>query len=170
MTRKWETGGSIDRALNFSTKLAERFIRAMTFADGRTKVTPERDRIDRLMRKLAVGLFVGHFGVLARLDEFEPAGYFPRSLEDGTSELIQLLKYGTYFKRPKWFVIQPHVFSYSVVRAKANRRPFLFILEFHRSLWAVVRIPDPAQVQGDNMNAQKSSDLDRRESPKSFDD
>ena len=108
------------------------------------KVTPERDRIDRVTQKIALGLFVGHFGVLARLDEFVPAGYFPRSLEDGTTELIQLLKYGTYFKRPTWFVIQPRVFSYTVVRAKANRRPFLFILDFHNSLWAAVRIPDPA--------------------------
>lgn len=76
-------GGSVDRALTRSPGLDRRIINSLSVSDnGRVMLQPERDRVNRIVAKIAFGIFIRRYGVVPAPEEVQPIGLFPYNIDD----------------------------------------------------------------------------------------
>lgn len=132
-------GGAIDRALTRAPALEELILQSLSVdeATGRPVISPNMDRLNRVVQKIAIGLFVRHYGRIRSTDKIGPIGVFPyeNSVEGLVAQLVALAG-GINSKR--WEVVQLGIFSYIFVLDPQLRGKIWCLMEIDRSLWGTV--------------------------------
>lgn len=149
ITAKICDGGIIDRTLTRSPALEQRLIAALEVdgENGRVLIRPDMDRVSRVVKKIAVGLFVLHYGRVPELAAVEHVGTFPYQVSDERPWPTFIATFTERFRTKKWRVVQPHVFSYIFVRAPRSPNKICCVIDIHRTLWGVVHLPYPTSVK-----------------------
>ena len=91
----------------------------------RVMLQPELDRMNRIIAKIAFGLFTRRYGVVPHTEDVQAVGIFPHNIEDHRPIHAFVLTYRENFQPKRWIHVQNGVFSYLMVRgflAFASRR------------------------------------------------
>lgn len=141
---KVEKGGIVDRALGRAPGLDQRIIESLEVrSDGRVWLMPERERILRIVQKIAYGLFTCRYGMRASFGAFSAlAVYGPE--EEIPQPVVAASHYWPGIRRKRWISVQKDVFSYLFAKGWLLHDPPLYCLvDLHRTLLGVVACPDP---------------------------
>lgn len=140
---KLQPGGSIDRAFNRSPALEERFLEALGIDEetGKPFIRPDYSRVDRVVTKIAVGLFALRYGWAPSLYEVGPAHLVPYELRDDRPNQYFIAAFTERFRSRRWRTVQPGVFSYIFVRDPMHFGTVWCMVDIHRSFWGVVHLP-----------------------------
>ena len=142
LENKIAEGGCVDRALKSSPRLDERIIRSLkTGDDGVVYIVPEHQRVNRILGKIALGLYVKRYSRVPDLDDFKPLGMFPYNIKDLRPAPIFISTYAERFYTKRWKAIQQGVFSYIFVREPSSGGRLLCIMDFHATAWGVISVP-----------------------------
>ncbi len=141
---KVEEGGVVDRALNRSAALDDRIAGQLVVEEGGSvTLRPELERMAKIVRKIAYGLFIRRYRQCTSQELFYPIGIYHQN-DPMPQPLIAAMYYWPGIRRKKWEVVQAGVFSYLFARGWMGSDPPLYCLvEFHKTLLAVVGCPDP---------------------------
>ena len=103
---KVEKGGIVDRALERAPGLDQRIVDSLEVrSDGRVWLTPERERILRIVQKIAYGLFICRYGKRASFDAFSVlAAYGPE--EEIPQPIVAASHYWPGIRRKRWISVQ----------------------------------------------------------------
>ena len=141
---KVEKGGVVDRALGRAPGLDQRIVESLDVrSDGRVWLMPERERILRIVQKIAYGLFICRYGMGASFGAFSAlAVYGPE--EEIPQPVVAASHYWPGIRRKRWISVQKDVFSYLFAKGWLSHDPPLYCLVgLHRTLLGVVACPDP---------------------------
>lgn len=147
LTAKVYPDGVVDRALTRNPNFSERIENALRIDEltGRVYITPEIDRLERVVRKIAMGLYAYRY-LLSTI----PADSFHVRLVgregDRNAEPpreILLMSHNERFVPKRWRVVQDEVFSYTFVRAGWKPTQLHCLMNFYDSVWADVECPSP---------------------------
>lgn len=158
---KLDEGGQVDRALERNERLDERIQQSLEPGPGnRIYFKPERNRIDNVASKIALGLYVLRYRKFPRLDQFGPVEIH-HHLEDGLIEgqhfvststgRVPLATINSRFEFKPWTVIQSGVFAYIFVRTWFQYRlpnKLTCLMVFHGTLLVAVGCPWPSGGRG----------------------
>jgi hypothetical protein len=149
ITAKVAPGGVIHRALTRAPALDERIFQALESddEDGRILIRPEINRIRRVIRKIALGLFVLRYGRVPALDSVRPVNAYPYNLEDQRPAPYFIATFTERFRSKQWKHIQRGVFSYIFVRDPSSSSRVWCVMDFHQTLWGVAHLPNPKSVK-----------------------
>lgn len=135
----------VDRALSRSLKLDERIQKSLSVSeDGRVMLTPELDRVHRIVRKIAHGLYVLRYGIQPGVDGLKVLGVFPYNLTDARPTQVFVSTYQESFRARRWAHVQPGVFSELWVRNPSRGPALMCIMDFHQTAWGVVLARSPS--------------------------
>lgn len=140
---KLAPGGTLDRAFTRSPALEERFLEAMGVDEGTGKpfIRPDHSRVERVVRKIAVGLFALRYGWVPPIHEIKPAQLFPYEVRDDRPLPYFIATFTESFRSKRWHVVQPGVFSFLFIRDPMHSEIVWCIVDVHRSFWGVVPLP-----------------------------
>ena len=141
---KVEEGGVVDRALKRAPPLNQSIVNSLEVgSDGRVWLMPDRERILKIVRKIAYGLFNCRYGKRASLGAFSAlAAYGPE--EQIPQSIVAAWHYWPGIRRKRWTSVQKGVFSYLFAKGWLSYDPPLFcLIHLHRTLLGVVACPDP---------------------------
>ena len=136
--------GSVFRARLRSPKLKDRITNSFfDGTDGRRYIQPEYERINKVIEKNALGLYIKKYNLQKPLKEFSCTGIFPYNIDDLRPADVFMLTYRENFQPKRWTVIQPDVFAFIVVRdwRRGNKLTMIFLI--HNTVWCTVNIPYP---------------------------
>ena len=141
---KVDKGGIVDRALERAPALDQRIADSLEErSDGRVWLNPERQRILRIVEKIAYGLFVCRYGRRFSLEAFSSLAVYGPG-EDVPQPVVAASHYSPGIRRKPWTRVQKDVFSYLFAKGWLGSDPPLYcLLELHRTLLGVVACPDP---------------------------
>ena len=144
LTAKVEERGVVDRALERAPLLEQRILDSLEVGpDGRVWLVPERERILRVLRKIAYGLFVSRYGKRARIGAFSALAVYGRG-EQIPQSIAAACHYWPGTRRKRWTIVQKGVFSYLFAKGWLSHDPSLYCLvDLHSTLLGVVACPDP---------------------------
>ncbi|MHB8205961.1 hypothetical protein [Mucilaginibacter sp.] len=157
--------GSVYRARLRSPKLKNRISNSFVDGtDGRRYIQPEYERINKVIEKNALGLYIKKYNLQMPLKEFRCTGVFPYNIEDMRPADVFMLTYRENFQPKRWTVIQPDVFSFIVVRdwRRGNKLTMIFLI--HNTVWCTINIPYPHYRKrrgSNNWNQLKLFDVNR---------
>ena len=141
IARRVHEGGDIDRALVRSPGLDQRLINQLQVTgDGRVAIMPETERIDRVLRKLAAGVYYVRFEKAPGIDHFASLGL--HSFDEPGDIAIKL----SWSQKPlEWtYIVQWSIFSYGF--AEDSEYGLLCNLCFYNALFGIVKCP-PLQAE-----------------------
>lgn len=145
LTQRIAPGGSVDRAFDYDQSLEDELLGALQVDErtGAVTLTPDLDRVGRVVAKIARGLCAIRFGRVPRLSQIGRASLYPYDIFDlrSTQDFISI--YSERLQAKRWTVVQPSVFSYIFVRSRRHLNRLQCVMNLHESLWAVVDLPDP---------------------------
>lgn len=146
---KLDVGGSINRALERAPALDERVISSLEVdkENGRILIQPEFERICRIIKKIALGLYIIHYNRLPLLASLTSIDAFPYNILDQRPSPYFIATYTGKFRKKRWSQIQPGIFSYIFVQEPKNSNSLWCIMDFHQTLWGVVHCPNPRTVK-----------------------
>jgi hypothetical protein len=151
LTTRISEGGSISRALEQSPSLDDRLISSLESDDeGRILIRPETERIHRIIRKIALGLFVLRYGRIPSLQSLSEIAAYPYSVRDDRPPHQFILTFTEKFKAKPWKHPQKNIFSYIFVRDPWSSSKVWCIMDFHSTLWGVVHLPNPKSIKTRN--------------------
>lgn len=137
-------GGAVDRALTRSERLARRIDDALTVGPaGRLTIAPEHARVNRVLSKVAHGLFVSRYHRNPGINGFHALGLFPFGIEDLRPPGVILSAYNERFEPKRWTKVQERVFSYSFVRRPTASGRLFCLMSFYDEAWGAVDSPHP---------------------------
>ena len=146
MVEKVQPGGAIDRTLQRAPRLEDRLIRHIEpAADGGANVFIhiEHSRLDRVLEKIARGLFFVRYGRVPPPPGIEAIGAFPYTLTDYRPLGLVASTHSERFEPKRWVHVQPGVFSYIFVRDPRSYGRLICIMDFHQTMWGAVRLAQP---------------------------
>ncbi len=140
---KVDKGGTVDRALSRAPALDERIVQSLEAGpDGRIWFKPERQRILSVARKIAFGLYIRRYRRRTCLDRFAPLAVY-RYGDEIPQQVVAACHYWPGIHRKRWQVVQQGVFFYLFAKGWLVYDPPLYcLIDFHRTLLAVVACPD----------------------------
>jgi hypothetical protein len=160
LINKVNEGGVVDRALQRAERLDDRIINALNInEDGHVYFVPEYERIQRIICKIATGLFFRFYGRRPNGPICAPAVYHADALP--LPVFASTLKYPEQALRPEintrvrkisedddpiskpWVRIQDKVFEFMFVTQSDPRSGQYCIMNLHQILWGVVGCPPP---------------------------
>jgi hypothetical protein len=139
-----EQGGSVDRALQYDATLDDELLDSLAVDEetGMPYLRPNMLRVERVVTKIARGLFALRFGRIPRLGQVGRVDLYPYDVVDRRSTDL-LATYSERFLPKRWVEVQPHVFSYIFVRPAMRGTRLWCVMNLHDSLWGVVDLPHP---------------------------
>ncbi|MDX1915100.1 MAG: hypothetical protein SFU55_05910 [Methylophilus sp.] len=142
-------GGQIDRTLSYSPKLENRLLSALGVDDetGKPFIKPEIHRVNRVVRKMATGLYTLRYGCLPTSDEIGRVELYPYTLEDLRPLPYFIATFTERFKTKKWQKIQSGTFSYIFVSDPQNSRNLWCIMDIYQSFWGIVHFSKPKRAK-----------------------
>lgn len=148
MVAKIESGGIIDRTLQRSPGLEESLIQSLEIdKNGHTLIKVEHNRLNRVVRKIATGLFAIKYGRIPMLESANVIGTFPYTSNDERPIPVFLSTFNERFHQKRWRHVQRKVFSYIFVRHPRSNAKIWCIMDFHQTLWGVVELPNPQSAK-----------------------
>ncbi len=136
LARRIHEGGDIDRALWRSPGLDQRLVNQLEVTcDGRVAIMPETDRIDRVLRKIAAGVYFLRFGGAPGIESFVSTGL--HSFDEPSPTAIKM----SWSQKPiEWTqVVQWSVFAYGF--AQDPNEGLVCNMNFYDSVFGMVRCP-----------------------------
>jgi hypothetical protein len=148
IARKLEPGGVLDRALELSPALEDRLLDALHVDEetGLPVIRLETERVERILKKIALGLFALRYGRIPSLESIGAVNLYPYEPRDARPLAYFTATFTESFRPKRWTTVQPDVFSYIFVRDPRPGRKVWCIVDIHRSLWGAVHFPDPQAV------------------------
>ncbi|KRI00218.1 hypothetical protein [Curvibacter sp. PAE-UM] len=142
---KLAPGGQIDRTLSRAPALDEKLLQALSVDEetGRVLIRPEHDRVERVVRKMATGLFVLRYGWAPAQEHVGPVAVYPYNVIDQRPLPYFIATFTERFQRKRWRTVQSGVFSYVFVRDPRHNGKVWCMMDMYKSLWAVVHFPNP---------------------------
>lgn len=139
-----ESGGILDRALAAAPHLDDRITSAlMPDGEGRVWFSPEVDRIRRIAKKIAFGLYCLRYGIGRRLTDFDGNDLFGPG-ETFPQHLIAAQWIWPGLRRKRWTTVQAGMFSFLFAKGWMGDDPPLYcFINFADTMIAVVSCPPP---------------------------
>jgi hypothetical protein len=108
IARKLEPGGALDRALDLSPALEERLLNALEVDEetGLPFIQPETDRVERIVRKIALGLFALRYGRIPSQESMRPVNLYPYEPHDGRPLAYFTATFTESFRPKRWTTVQ----------------------------------------------------------------
>ncbi|MGH8004694.1 MAG: hypothetical protein ACRECJ_08225 [Limisphaerales bacterium] len=145
---KVSSGGVIDRTLSRAPALDRRLFESLEIdEDGRIVIHPEYERINRVIKKIAIGLFALRYGRVPASNVVGPVGAYPYNIEDQRPLPFFIATFTERFRSKQWQDTQPKVFSHIFVRDPQSSSKVWCVMDFHQTLWGVVHLPNPKSVK-----------------------
>jgi hypothetical protein len=143
---KLEDGAVVDRALARAPRLDQRIVSSLKAEDdGIVYVAPERQRMHRVITKIAHGLYVLRYGVNPGPAGFKAVGVFPYNISDTRPVPVFLSTTGRSFREKRWTHLQRGVFSSVFVRNPTHGPKLWCVMDFHSTAWGVVSASFPSR-------------------------
>jgi len=144
---KLEEGDDVDRALNRRAALDERIAQSLTVEEGGSvSFRPELERMAKIVRKIAFGLFIRRYRRRTNQESFHPIGIYHQN-DSMPQSLIAAMYNWPGIRRKRWEIVQDGVFSYLFAKGWMGSDPPLYcFVEFHKTLLAVVGCPEPRSL------------------------
>jgi hypothetical protein len=114
LTARVADGGSVDRALSRSPALDARVSQSLLPVSGRVVLQPEYARLQRVVQKIAVGLFYLRYGKHLHIRCVDGVGLHPFNIEDQRPPHLFPLLFTERFRPKRWTHLQRRTFSYGV--------------------------------------------------------
>jgi hypothetical protein len=145
LTQRIAPGGPVDRAFNYDQTLEDELLDMLQIDEqtGTVTLTPDLDRVGRVVSKIARGLCAIRFGRVPHLSQIGRASLYPYDIVDLRSTQDFISTYSERFQTKRWTVVQPAIFSYIFVRSYRHPGRLQCVMNIHDSLWAVVDLPTP---------------------------
>jgi hypothetical protein len=145
IVEKLAPGGQIDRTLTRSPALDERLLSALSVDEdsGRIVIEPEHARVHRVIRKMAIGLFVLRYGWAPAPEFVGPISVHPYNIRDQRPPHHFIATFTERFRAKRWRRVQAGVFSYIFVRDPMHSGKVWCVMDIYDCLWAVVQLPNP---------------------------
>lgn len=149
-------GGTINRALSRRPALHNRLINAFDVDDdeeddpedrGRIVIRPEHDRVERIIRKIALGLYVLRFGRVPAIGSISSVATYLYCARHDRPAPYFIAKFTEKFRSKLWVQTQRKVFSHIFVRDPISSSRVWCVMDIHESLWGVVHLPNPRSVK-----------------------
>jgi hypothetical protein len=135
-----DEGGAVDRSLEHSAGLDALITASLVPGeDGVVYLMPDLDRVNAVVRKVAVGLYHRRYRQHARPSAFTAVGAFHARRMPGWMVAIT---HTERFTPKRWCRFQPGVFEYIFVRESGDS-DHVCVMNFHDTLWAAARCPAP---------------------------
>jgi len=153
ITSKQAEGGIVDRMMNRSPGLEATIVRSLRPVPeegGRVYIDVEMNRIERVIQKIALGIFVKRYGRIPDITRLAPVSTYPYNIKDMRSPWILMSTHTEQFQPKRWNHLQPQVFSYITVRSPFEGGNILCVMDFHSTLWGVVPFPRAPGAQVDS--------------------
>jgi hypothetical protein len=149
MEAKLVPGGIIKRTLNQAPALEERLLRALDVDEetGNPVIRPEMQRVNRVVKKIATGLFVLRYGRVPAVDQIARAALYPYKPNDERPLPYFIATFTERFKSKQWSTVQPGAFSYIFVRDPQHSGKVWCVMDIFQSLWGVVHLPNPKKAR-----------------------
>lgn len=144
------TGGVIDRTLSRAPALEERLLRALEVDNesGHISIRPEIERVNRVLKKIATGLYALRYGSVPERHTLGPARAYPYDTRDERPTPYFVATFTERFRAKRWNMVQKGSFSYIFVRDPEDRRQVWCIMDILQTLWGVVHLPHPRYING----------------------
>lgn len=141
---KVDDGGVVDRMLVRDKRMDDRFNKSMGVHNGRVYIRPEMDVVNRVITKIAFGLYANRYpkSKLPSLKDFEIM--FLSHVAHENAKKIFAMAHNEKFQPRRWCHIQRGVFSYMFVRnwLWQDYDRLVCILKMHETLIAAIRCPN----------------------------
>jgi hypothetical protein len=148
LVSKVEQGGEVDRTLTRAPALDERIFRSLeTDEEGRILIKPEIARVQRIIQKIALGLYVLRYDRVPALSSMVPVGAYPFSISEGRPAPYFIATFTERFRAKRWTIAQPTIFSHIFVRDPRSSSRVWCVMDFHQTLWGVVHCPNPKSIK-----------------------
>lgn len=141
LLEKQTVDGSIERAILRNSSLYDRIINTLSVdEENRAYLTPETERIKRVVIKIASGIYFKRYKHLRPTTDF----ICLRTFHDFDQIPMQLnaILHTARFIPKKWTIVQQDVFSYIIVRNSQNNT-LLLLINFHNTLLSCVEMKLP---------------------------
>ena len=137
-------GGYIDRILTRSPLLDERVTSSLSVdEDGRVYMKPELERMERVCKKLACGIFALRYGAGRLLSSFE-VKLVQHGSSDPPQELIAAMHYAPGLRAKRWTTVQRGSFSFLLAKGwLVSDPPIWCFLDLYQTVFAAIRCPSP---------------------------
>jgi len=140
-------GGNVFKSRKRSPKLKARIEESYIQTNGKIFFKIELDRINRVIEKIALGLYYHRYKKRTNLEFFKCYGFYPFEMEETRPAEIFMLTYNQNYMIKKWTHIQPNVFSYIVVRDWTRNNKLTMIFHIHNTVWCLIEIPHPSSLK-----------------------
>jgi hypothetical protein len=147
LTRKIEAGGKVDRALSYSPRFDDFITSSLKVSEGRVYIETNLNRVNRVLLKIAAGLFYKRYSYPISLNDIQAVGAFPYNIEESRPNELIIESHSESFIPKRWNNYQRRVFRYQFVRAFGLEKRLFGIMDFHQTLWGVVSIPIPTRAE-----------------------
>jgi hypothetical protein len=142
---KTSEGGQVDRMLTRRPALDERILESLVvLPGGRVALEPEQARLQRVVQKIALGLFLHRYRPTRapRLTQFTA---WPLEHSGHERSRIVAMAHTERFAIRRWTTLQPNVFTFMFVKnwVYSDFGRLFCIMRIHETLWAAVRCPFP---------------------------
>lgn len=146
---KLAPGGLIDRTLLSSPALEERLLKALEIDEktGNPVIKPEIHRVNRVVRKVATGLFALRYGRVPAHGEVGQVALYPYRPKDFRPLPYFVATFTERFKSKPWRHVQAETFSYIFVRDPRHNGKLWCVMDIYQSLWGVVHFPNPKNAK-----------------------
>jgi hypothetical protein len=141
LAAKIEVGGSVDRAFTKTPVKEDRLIASLVTEDNRVVIMPEVHRVERVIRKIAQGLYFIRYGKRVGQQDIQNVAAYPYNIEDHRPTLVFINLLSQRFPSKQWKHVQPQVFSFIFTRAPLDQRRVICTMNFHSTLWGVASMP-----------------------------
>lgn len=146
---KLAPGGVIDRALSYSPALEERLLKALDVDDetGNPVIRPEMHRVNRIVQKMAIGLFALRYGRVPAAEQVGRVALYPYKPKDERPLPYFIATFTERFRSKLWRKVQPGTFSYIFVRDPRHSGKVWCVMDIYQSLWGIVHFPNPKSAK-----------------------
>lgn len=139
-----DEGGDVDRAFARTPAKEQEILKILAPDEtGRIRINPDLHRIERVIRKIARGLYFIRYGQRISDDDVKSVAAHPYNIEDQRPAHVFINTYTERFQPKRWSHLQPNIFSFIFTRPGFSDGGFYCIMDFHRTLWGVASFPPP---------------------------
>jgi hypothetical protein len=146
---KLAPGGLIDRTLTYSPALEERLLKALGVDEetGSPIIRPEIHRVNRIVKKIAMGLFALRYGRVPAAQHVDHVALYPFKPNDERPLPYFIATFTERFKSKQWRKVQRGTFAYIFVRDPKHSGKVWCVMDIYQSLWGVVHFPNPRSTR-----------------------
>ena len=142
LNAKVEECGKVDRALSYSSALDDKIINNLSVSEcGKVMLTPELHRIRRVIKKIALGLYVLRYNQIPSIDSIEGGDIFPSENEHSHPTNYSMPTHIRRLLTETHTIVQPNIFTYAFVKPSNFKNNIYCVMELHSTAWGFAYLP-----------------------------